>query len=84
MNIKKINILKPQILFLVFVYSMSFALLLIGLKLFNLETNRLSDARQNGNILGLLAVPAKHRLVPRHYALNSVQIEMQVEAFVTH
>lgn len=38
MNIKKINILKPQILFLVFVYSMSFALLLIGLKLFNLET----------------------------------------------
>lgn len=38
MNIKKINILKPQILFLIFVYSMSFALLLIGLKLFNLET----------------------------------------------
>lgn len=42
MNIKKINILKPQILFLVFVYSMSFALLLIGLKLFNLETKAAS------------------------------------------
>ena len=42
MNIKKINILKPQILFLIFVYSMSFALLLIGLKLFNLETKAAS------------------------------------------
>lgn len=42
MNIKKINILKPRVLFLVFVYSMSFALLLIGLKLFNLETKAAS------------------------------------------
>ena len=42
MNIKKINILKPQILFLIFEYSMSFALLLIGLKLFNLETKAAS------------------------------------------
>lgn len=38
MNINKINIIKPRIIFLVFIYSIAFTLLLIGLKALNTET----------------------------------------------